>query len=77
LYFSLGPTFRVAADAVDETRIKNKTRIIDATVIECSFVLVFIYLLLHISFINDSSQKSNDLEIYIKNRFATTSKMST
>ena len=33
----------VAADAVDETRIKNKIRAADAKATECNFLLVFIY----------------------------------
>jgi hypothetical protein len=40
----------IAADEVDEIRIKNKNTATNAKAIECIFVLVFIYLLLYPNF---------------------------
>jgi hypothetical protein len=37
----------IDAEAVDETRIKNKTSDTDAKAIECIFMIAFIYILLY------------------------------
>jgi hypothetical protein len=49
---TLPVSFPTDAEAVDETRIKNKIRATEVKVNKCYFLLVFIYLLPHFWFFN-------------------------
>jgi hypothetical protein len=57
-----GEFFTGEPNTTDEIRIKNKIRATDARAIECSFVLVFIYLLPYLSVITNSVQNLVSLQ---------------